>query len=71
MNLFHPYNRRSRELLKASVFFMGMLMVFCFSIFVMFNASGPIVLGTEMNANGLVEYLCLGQGCEHLQDMDW
>lgn len=33
--------------------------------------SGPIILGTEMNDNGLVEYLCLGNGCDALTDMDW
>lgn len=27
-------------------------------------SSGPIVLGTEMNGDGSLEYLCLGRGCE-------
>ncbi|NCC22312.1 MAG: hypothetical protein EOM26_07600 [Alphaproteobacteria bacterium] len=29
-------------------------------------SSGPIILGTELNTNGLVEYLCLGVGCEDI-----
>lgn len=30
------------------------------------TAVGPIVLGSELNTNGLVEYLCIGRGCENL-----
>lgn len=31
-----------------------------------FMSTGPLVLGTEMNTNGSVEYLCLGTDCERL-----
>lgn len=34
-------------------------------------SADPFVLGTEMNANGTVEYLCLGNGCESLPPMGW
>ncbi len=34
------------------------------ALIAVYHYSGPIVLGTEMNTNGLVEYLCLGRGCE-------
>ena len=30
------------------------------------SSSGPIVLGTELNTNGYIEYLCLGNGCNKL-----
>lgn len=36
-----------------------------------FATAGPIVLGTEMNTNGLVEYMCLGRGCEDLTSFKW
>jgi len=42
----------------------GSMLVFSFD-------SGPMILGTEMNANGTVEYLCLGSGCENVTPMDW
>lgn len=64
------YHRRSNETLKAALFGV-FVMTFFVGTIVMALCSGPIVLGTEMNTNGLVEYLCLGTGCENLQDMDW
>ncbi len=52
---------------------------FAFVLFALFMASlcmafwnaGPIVLGTEMNANGHIEYLCAGTGCESLSSFHW
>lgn len=52
---------------------------FCFSLIALFVGSlvmaclntGPVILGTEMNDNGLVEYLCLGNGCENFTAMRW
>lgn len=63
--------RRRRNTFK--VFSMAaLLVVVLLSVFVaLFVNSGPIILGTEMNTNGLVEYLCIGNGCEDLTDMDW
>ena len=34
-------------------------------------SADPFILRTEMNANGTVEYLCLGNACENLAAMDW
>ncbi len=60
-----------REEIKALVFATlllgGVLGFLAFSLL----RSGPHILGTEMNANGMVEYLCLGNGCENFTRMDW
>lgn len=47
------------------MFIIGLIFV----SFLVILLSGPIVVGTEMNTNGLVEYLCLGKGCENLYPM--
>ena len=62
---------KRREQIAAMSF--GLLLVaFAMIVLVVAMASmGPVVLGTEMNANGLVEYLCLGNGCEHKTAMTW
>jgi hypothetical protein len=31
-----------------------------------YMGSGPLVLGSELNTNGKVEYLCLGSACDTL-----
>lgn len=64
-------NRRSKELVKASIFCTALIFSLFVFLFTAFSQSDPIILGTEMNTNGMVEYLCLGNGCDHLQDMDW
>lgn len=65
-----PRHRYFREETKAAFFGVFMLSLITASV-VMAMSEGPIILGTEMNTNGMVEYLCLGDGCEHLQPMDW
>lgn len=53
--------------------------IFCFGLLTFLAASlataalstGPIILGTEMNTDGLVEYLCLGNGCEDFTAIRW
>lgn len=35
------------------------------------NASTPLILGSELNGDGTVEYLCLGSSCDNLTKMDW
>ena len=54
----------SREYKKAIVFFLFLMSVFVGSLYTAVASTGPIVLGTEMNTDGLVEYLCLGMGCD-------
>lgn len=65
----YAFNRN--ELLKASLFFIGLVITLIACVTMAFASAPPIILGTEMNTNGIVEYLCLGNGCENLTDMDW
>lgn len=51
---------------KAVLFCTLMLCLVTFSFFFALTSSGPIVLGTEMNTNGMVEYLCLGTDCNNI-----
>jgi hypothetical protein len=30
-----------------------------------------LILGSELNGDGSVEYLCLGRGCDGLTYLDW
>lgn len=61
-------HRPMNEATKAA-FFMMFIIGLIFVSFLVILLSGPIVVGTEMNTNGLVEYLCLGKGCENLYPM--
>jgi len=63
--------RRRREEVKAILFagFLTLVIAGCLSVSI--ASAGPMVLGTELNADGTVEYLCLGAGCENLAPMDW
>lgn len=61
----------NNELLKASLFFAGLVITLIVCVTMAFASAPPIILGTEMNTNGVVEYLCLGNGCENLTAMDW
>ena len=49
---------------KATIFGACMITMVCFSLFMAVLNSNPIVLGTEINTNGQMEYLCLGRTCE-------
>ncbi|MFA5951991.1 MAG: hypothetical protein WC807_17090 [Hyphomicrobium sp.] len=62
---------RKRELFRAELFFAALLLIFVICLVLIWINSGPVVLGTELNTNGLVEYLCLGRGCEQYPAMDW
>ena len=65
------YKVYRRELIQAFIFSLFLLLSFLLMCLLAFSAYGPIILGTEMNTNGLVEYLCLGAGCDDLTAMDW
>lgn len=63
--------RRRRQTISITAF-SSLLLAMIIAIFALiYLGSGPIILGTEMNSNGLVEYLCLGNGCEDFTRMDW
>ena len=62
-----PYVRRRHHMSvekKAAFFGLFLLTVLCLSLAMVAANASPLVLGTEMNTNGQVEYLCLGKGCE-------
>lgn len=63
--------RKQKEMMKAISFALFLATVLMLSILMALDTSGPIILGTEMNANGMVEYLCLGSDCDGLRPMDW
>ena len=58
------YKRHMRTEHKAAIFGMFLLTVLLISFVTIALSSDPLILGTEMNTDGLVEYLCLGRGCE-------
>ena len=55
-----------RSYFMPLMFVVFMLTVFGVSLFTAFASSGPLILGSEMNTNGQVEYLCLGADCDNL-----
>lgn len=68
--MVYPYTPKKRML--GACFFSASLALFLLSTFLFaLIANGPVVLATELNPNGTVEYLCLGSGCEDLFKMDW
>ena len=78
MNVFYS-QRRSKtlirchrdETLKAAAFTSFLLLWMLVSVASAVSSIDRFVLATEMNTNGLVEYLCLGADCENLTAMDW
>lgn len=67
--LYSFEHRRLR--IRHIAFMAGLLAIFAGSLLMASLSTGPVILGTEMNANGLVEYLCLGTGCEDFTAMRW
>ena len=78
MNVFYS-RRRSVTLvqchrdqtLKAAAFTGFLLIWMIVSVTFAVSSIDRFVVATEMNTNGLVEYLCLGADCENLTAMDW
>lgn len=66
---FNGYASYKREQLSAALFGLVSLVFLCAMLVVIFSSSGPLVVGTEINPNGSVEYLCLGRGCEDLNNL--
>lgn len=60
-----PHECEAAALFGASIFLILILSLVGACVY-----SGPMILGTEMNANGTVEYLCLGNGCEDFTTME-
>lgn len=62
---------RQRTEIHAVFFGIFLITALVGSLITAYCCSGPIIIGTEMNTNGMVEYLCLGNGCENLTAMHW
>ncbi|MBX2835151.1 MAG: hypothetical protein KTR28_09300 [Micavibrio sp.] len=62
---------QTHETTCAVIFTSLIVLVLVTSILFAFNSTGPIILGTELNTNGLVEYICLGNGCENYTQFAW
>ncbi len=73
MRVYSPHyqHKSSRTELKAAVFALFLCLCLITVISLSIVNMGPLIIGTEMNANGTVEYLCLGNHCENLTPMDW
>ncbi len=65
------YRHKRKEDIKALLFGFLLIAIFCLSLSLACMSSGTIILGTELNTNGQVEYLCLGNGCENLNGFSW
>lgn len=61
----------NREYKKAIRFFAFMSCVLFGLIILSLSSIDSVILGSELNGDGTVEYLCLGSSCEGLTKMDW
>jgi hypothetical protein len=68
---FKEYNRYKRELVLNPILFFFLIVIFAIACGIVAYDNSNKVLGTELNANGEVEYLCLGTACEDLPPMKW
>ena len=64
-------SRRNKQTLKAASFGFSLLLITLSALIISFSSIDRIILGTELNGNGTVEYLCLGSACDGLTKMDW
>ena len=62
---------RARTEVKAMVFAVLLVSCLVLSIIMSMTSVQSLVLGTELNSDGTVEYLCLGTACENMTAMDW
>lgn len=66
------YDTTYQPLGKRHLAFAGMLIaIILLCILTAAGQSGPIILGSELNTNGQVEYMCLGNGCDNYRDFHW
>lgn len=56
----------SRQVLKGQILILALLLFVLGMLVVSLLDMGPIILGSERNGNGSVEYLCLGTGCRDI-----
>lgn len=68
---YHMMRVKKDEGARAMLFSMFLMSFLIVSLFVVFMNSAPVVLGSERNTNGMVEYMCLGNDCEELTSFNW
>lgn len=71
MRRLAPYNLISQansDTFKGFAFAMFLFLAFTLSVFTATSSAGPVILGTELNTNGHVEYMCLGLGCDGMPE---
>jgi hypothetical protein len=64
-------SRRNKQTLKAASFGFSLLLITLSALIISFSSIDRVVLGTELNGDGTVEYLCLGSACDNLTKIDW
>lgn len=62
----HTHRNMFTQEQKALIFSALMIGTMLVSLVMVLTNTGPIILGTEMNTNGSVEYLCLGNDCNNM-----
>lgn len=61
------YSSRHMSTEKKAAFFGLFLVTFlALSLVTAFTSAPTLVLGTERNTDGFIEYMCLGRSCENL-----
>mgnify|MGYP006271459127 CR=1 FL=1 len=63
-----PLNKK--EILYSTLFGWALIVFAAFLAVVILTetlSSGPVVLGTEREADGSIEYLCLGRSCADIE----
>ena len=62
---------RRVEYIKAAIF-STLLLITAFALLCFaFSQNQKMILGSELNSDGTIEYLCLGTDCDHLAKLDW
>lgn len=59
------------EMYKALAFSGLLIAMLVISLSASIGQADRVILGTEMNTNGQVEYLCLFDGCDDLTAIRW
>ena len=64
--MIYTHIRRRRQEKRAMLFCFALAVVFISSLLFSIRSSGPLILGSEMNTDGRVEYLCLFGDCNRI-----
>ena len=71
MQGFHKTDSKT-EFIYAAGFFVILLGFVIVMTYIGFSAAPDnFIIGSELNGDGTVEYLCLGSHCDHINQMDW